>query len=275
MNNKALEIQSVITRRNIIQMIYDSKTGHTGGSLSSADIMTVLYFDTLNIDPKNPNDLNRDFFILSKGHSIEGYLSVLAEKNFFDKDKLKSFSHFKSDLIGHPNNKIPGIEMNTGALGHGLSIGVGIAIGLKRNNKNNKVFVLMGDGEQAEGSIWEAVMAAANYKLDNLVAIIDRNKLQISGNTENVMALDSIEQKYIAFNWDVTQIDGNDISQIKKALNLNHRGKPLMIIANTIKGKGIKEMENIAKWHHGVPSKEMYDSAMDQFDKKEKELNNV
>ncbi|MDC7242607.1 MAG: transketolase [Sphaerochaetaceae bacterium] len=272
MNNNALELQAVITRRDIVQMIYDSKTGHTGGSLSSADIMTVLYFSVLNVNPTNPKDPNRDYFILSKGHSIECYLSVLAEKGFFPKDKLKTYSKFKSDLMGHPSNKIPGIEMNTGSLGHGLSIGVGCALGLKKLNKKNKVFVLMGDGEQAEGSIWEAVMASANYNLDNLVAIIDRNRLQISGETEDIMSLNSLKDKYEAFNWEVIEVDGNDIAQLSHAFIKEHPNKPLLVIANTIKGKGIKEIENIAKWHHGVPTKEIYCSAMKQFEEKEKEI---
>lgn len=272
MNNIELELQAVNTRRSIIQMIYDGKTGHTGGSLSSADIMTALYFKVMNLNPNNPKDPARDYFILSKGHCVEGYLAVLAERGFFPKDKLLTFSKFKSDLIGHPNNKIPGIEMNTGALGHGLSIGVGIALGLKHQKKDNKVYVLMGDGEQAEGSVWEALMAASNYKLDNLVAVLDRNHLQISGNTENVMSLESIIDKYKAFNWDVIQIDGNNMDNIVMAFNIEHPNKPLMIVADTVKGKGVREMENVAKWHHGVPNEELYRSAMAQFDSKEKEL---
>lgn len=274
MNIKELEIQAVRTRRDIIQMIYKGKTGHTGGSLSSADIMTALYYEVLNVDPADPRKPDRDYFVLSKGHSVEGYLAVLAGRGFFPREELETYSQFGSRLIGHPSNKVPGVEMNTGALGHGLPVAVGMALGLKRQGKANKVYVLMGDGEQAEGSVWEGLMSGANYKLDNLTAILDRNHLQISGNTEDVMALDSISAKYAAFNWKTVRIDGNDMRQIVAALRLPHPGQPMIIIADTIKGKGVREMENKAKWHHGVPDEALYLSAMAQFDEKEKELLN-
>lgn len=274
MNIKELEIQAVRTRRDIIQMIYKGKTGHTGGSLSSADIMTALYYEVLNVDPADPRKPDRDYFVLSKGHSVEGYLAVLAGRGFFPREELETYSRFGSRLIGHPSNKVPGVEMNTGALGHGLPVAVGMALGLKRQGKANKVYVLMGDGEQAEGSVWEGLMSGANYKLDNLTAILDRNHLQISGNTEDVMALDSISAKYAAFNWKTVRIDGNDMRQIVAALRLPHPGQPMIIIADTIKGKGVREMENKAKWHHGVPDEALYLSAMAQFDEKEKELLN-
>ena len=272
MDTNMLAKKALQTRRNIIKMIYFAKTGHTGGSLSSADIMTALYFDVLNVNPKNPKDPDRDYFILSKGHCVEAYYSVLAERGFFPEAELMSFSQPGSSLLGHPSNKVPGIEMNTGALGHGLPIGVGAALGLKRQRRNNRVFVLMGDGEQEEGSIWEALMAGANYKLDNLTAIVDRNFLQISGNTEDVMALENLKDKYISFGWMVREIDGNDMIQIVHALKTAHIGKPLLVLAKTIKGKGVREMENQAKWHHGVPDEALYRSALSQFDECEKEL---
>ncbi len=268
-----LERKALETRRNILKMIYNAKIGHIGGSLSSADILTALYFDILNIDPTSPKMDNRDYFILSKGHSVEAYLSVLAERGFIKiDDVINNFCKFGSPFIGHPSNKIPGIEMNTGALGHGLPIGVGIAIGLKKQKRANRVFVLMGDGEQAEGSIWEALMAGANYHLDNLVAITDRNKLQISGSTEDVMALESLKEKYKAFGWETIEIDGHNMDEICSALNKEHKGKPLAVIANTIKGKGISEIENVASWHHGIPDENLFNAAMKEFDNKERML---
>ncbi|MDD3904017.1 MAG: transketolase, partial [Sphaerochaeta sp.] len=218
MTIRELELQAIETRRTLLTMIYRAKTGHTGGSLSSADIMTALFFKILNIDPQNPTWEKRDRFILSKGHCIEGYLAVLAERGFIPTEELDTFCQFKSRLIGHPNNKIPGIEMNTGALGHGLSIAAGMAIGLKKDSKNNRVFTLMGDGEQEEGSVWEAAMAASHYQLDNLICIIDRNHLQISGATERVMNLEPLAERWMSFGWAVREIDGNNMEEVVKAL---------------------------------------------------------
>lgn len=258
-------------------MIYHAKTGHTGGALSSADIMTALFFQILKLDPSNPSWEGRDYFILSKGHCVEGYLAVLAERGFFPTEELQTFSGFKSRLIGHPNNKIPGIEMNTGALGHGLSISVGMALGLKMDNKPNRVFTLMGDGEQAEGSVWEAAMAASHYKLDNLVAIIDRNHLQISGSTEDVIGLEPLAKRWESFGWEVTEIDGNAMDEVVQALSSVplKPTKPTLIIAHTIKGKGVKAMEHVASWHHGAPSKELYEESMAVFTRLEEELRNA
>ncbi len=274
MTIRELELQAVTTRRDLLTMIHNANTGHTGGSLSSADIMTALFYEVLNIDPQNPTWKERDYFILSKGHCVEGYLAVLAARGFFPKEELKTFSQFKSRLIGHPNNKIPGIEMNTGALGHGLSISVGVALGLKKSKKNNRVFVLMGDGEQGEGSVWEAAMAGSHYKLDNLVAIVDRNHLQISGSTGEIMNLEPLAERWAAFGWSIREIDGNNMQEIVATLTMApfERGKPSLIIAHTIKGKGVKEMENQAKWHHGVPNTQLFASTMDQLDRLEKEL---
>ncbi len=250
-------------RAELLQMIYEANTGHTGGALSSVDILVALYYGTMHIRPSEPTWPDRDRFVLSKGHSVEGYLCILADLGFFPRQELKTFSQYKSRLIGHPSNKVPGMEICSGALGHGLSVGVGMALGAKRQNKSWLTYVLMGDGELAEGSVWEAAMAAANYKLDNLVAIIDRNGLQISGSTEDVMALENLTAKWEAFGWTVINEDGHDIDRLIKTFNSIpiEKEKPLMVIARTIKGKGVRSMENVAKWHHGIPSPEQLEQA--------------
>lgn len=253
-------------RKDLLQMIYKAKAGHTGGSLSSVDILVALYYAVMDIDPSNPDWEDRDHFIMSKGHSVEGLYCVLADKGFFPKERLETFSQYESDLIGHPSLHVPGIEANTGALGHGLSIGVGTAIALKMDKKPQRVFVLMGDGELAEGSIWEAAMAGANYKLDNLIGIIDRNGLQISGNTEDVMALGDLRAKWEAFGWQVTTVNGHDFSQLITALTTVTSEKPHLILAKTVKGKGVSFMENVAKWHHGVPSEEQMQQALSDLE---------
>jgi len=263
----ALHRKAASIRRALLTMIYDAKTGHTGGALSSADILTALYYDIMRTDPKNPEWDGRDYFVLSKGHSVEGLLCILADKGFFDKSELETFCRLGTRLIGHPNNKVPGIEMCTGALGHGLSISVGMGKGLKMSGRSNRVYTLLGDGELAEGSVWEAAMAASYYALDNLTAIIDRNHLQISGDTENVMAQEPLAERWSAFGWHVVELDGNDMAAL---VNEFHKeppaNRPRMIIAHTVKGKGVKEMENVAKWHHGVPDADLFASAMRQFD---------
>jgi len=265
----SLEKKAIDLRKVVLKMIYDAKTGHTGGSLSSLDIIITLYNAVMKIDPQNPSWIERDRFILSKGHSVEGYYVVLADKGFFPAEELSTYCKFGTRLIGHPTVKIPGIEMNTGALGHGLSAGVGMAIAGKMDEKNYRVFVLMGDGEQAEGSVWEAAMSAAHYRLDNLIAIIDRNRLQISGNTEDVMKLESLRDKWTAFGWEVTEADGNSINDLLGVFGSIPlvSEKPTLIIANTVKGKGISFMENNAKWHHGVPDEVQYHQALDELDK--------
>lgn len=246
----------------ILDLVYQGKTGHIGGDLSSIDILTTLYYDVMSINPENMSDPNRDRFVLSKGHSVEALWVTLADKGFFPKEELKTFSQKGSLFIGHPNNKVNGVEMNTGSLGHGLPVCVGIALAAKMDGRSYQTYTLMGDGEQAEGSVWEGAMAAANYKLDNLTAIIDRNGLQISGTTEEVMALDNLTQKWEAFGWEVISVNGNDSSELKAALNRPHtKDKPKMIIANTIKGKGISQAENNPSWHHFVPSQEVYQEA--------------
>lgn len=267
--NVNLQKKAAQIRRDIVDIVYRTSAGHIGGSLSETDILVALYYEVMKIDPKNPHWSERDRFILSKGHAIDAYYCVLADRGFFDKERLQTYSQFGSDFIGHPNRAIPGIEMNTGALGHGLSIGVGMAIAGKMDNKDYRVFVLMGDGELAEGSVWEAAMAAANYKLDNLVAIIDRNRLQITGKTEDVMALTPLEDKWKSFGWNVSVVDGHDIPSICNALSKENKidGVPSLIIAETIKGKGISFMENNASWHHGVMNADQYKMACEELDK--------
>lgn len=255
---ESLTLKANQIRIELLKMIYNAKTGHTGGALSSTDILIALYYSIMNIDPDNPDDENRDRFILSKGHCVEGLLCILADRGFIHKEELKNFSKYNSVLIGHPTNKIAGIEMCSGALGHGLSVGVGMALGAKLRKKDYKTYILMGDGEQAEGSIWEAAMAGSYYKLDNLFAIIDRNHLQISGNTETVMGLGNLAQKWEAFGWNVYTIDGHDIYKIINELASagKNKGKPHIFIAETIKGKGVSFIENETKWHHKVPTEE-------------------
>lgn len=262
LKRKATEI-----RQDLLKMIFEAKTGHTGGSLSNTDILTVLYYEIMNVDSENPDWAGRDRYVQSKGHAVESYWAVLADKGFFPKEELKTFSQFNSRLIGHPNNKVPGVEMNTGALGHGLSISVGMALAAKMDGKSYKVYTLMGDGEQAEGSVWEGAMAASNYGLDNLVAIIDCNGLQITGNTKDVMSSEPLVDKWRSFGWHVIEVDGHDIEQMVSVLKKvpETEGKPTMIIAKTIKGKGVSFAENQVAWHHKVPSDEEYNTAMDEL----------
>ena len=266
-NINFLEKKAAQIRMDLLRMIYEGKTGHTGSSLSCTDILTTLYYGVLKVDPNNPKWEERDRFILSKGHSVEGFYCILGDKGFFPKEELMTFSKFGSKFIGHPNNKVPGVEMNTGALGHGLSISVGMALAAKMDGKSYKVFTLMGDGEQAEGSVWEAAMAGAHYKLDNLTAIIDRNKLQISGSTEDVMALETLEDKWRSFGWEVIAVNGHDYQQMLEAFdNIPAAdGKPTLIMAYTTKGKDVSYMENVAHWHHGVPTAEQLETALKEL----------
>ncbi len=248
MNLSELEKTAALRRADAVTMIARAGTGHTGGAMSCLDILTCLFYEI-----KRPGD----HFLLSKGHSVEGYWAILADLGFFPKADLCTYSQPGSPLIGHPNNKVNGVEMSTGALGHGLPIGVGMAIAEKRLGTQNRVFVLMGDGEQAEGSVWEAAMAGAHYGLDNLWAMIDRNRLQISGPTEDVMALENFGDKWRAFGWDVEEADGNDMAALVSYFGSDRpAGKPRCLIANTVKGKGLPFAENRAEWHHHVPSAE-------------------
>ena len=272
---KALQLKAEEIRSKVVEIVYASKGGHIGGSLSSVDIETALYFHVMNIDPKNPNMENRDRFILSKGHSVEALYSVLEAKGFINQSLLDTYGKFNSKLAGHPTKKTPGIELNSGALGHGLSVGIGMAMAAKMDQKSYKTYVLMGDGEQGEGSIYEAAMSGSHYKLDNVVAIIDRNKLQISGKTEDVMSLEPMRDRWEAFGWEVIDMGGNDMNDIVKTFeSLDYtNAKPKMIIAHTTKGMGISFMEKKASWHHGVPSIEQYNEANAEIGARIKSLN--
>lgn len=253
-------------RQDVVDMIVNGKGGHIGGDMSVMDVLVTLYFKEMNITKENFNTKDHDHFIMSKGHSVESLYAVLAEKGFFSRETvLKEFSQFGSKFIGHPNNKLPGIEMNSGALGHGLPVAVGMAIAERMNKSSNRVYVVMGDGELAEGSVWEGAMAGANYRLDNLCAVLDRNRLQISGSTEDVMALDDLHRKWESFGWHVIDVsDGNDIEKLAAAFEEARmvKGKPTVLIANTVKGKGSPVMENKASWHHHVPNEEEYRQIM-------------
>ena len=264
---RELRINSTKTRVNILKMTHEAKSGHPGGSLSGADILNVLYDKCLNIPKewdKSPDFDNRDRFILSKGHAAPLLYSVLAQYGFFPVKELMTLRKFGSKLQGHPSKgSVNGIETSTGSLGQGLSIGCGIAMGLKLNNNKASVVVFTGDGELQEGSCWEAFMQAGQRKLDNLIAIIDRNRLQIDGNTENVMSLDNLNDKIRAFNWNVIEINGHDYNQIYDAYNQTKKStKPTAIIANTIKGKGVSFMENQAGWHGKAPNDEELEIAL-------------
>ncbi|SEL72137.1 transketolase [Paenibacillus sp. cl141a] len=264
MDIRALKIKAAQIRMDLLTMIHRAQTGHTGGSLSNTDILTALYYEVMNIDPSNPNLEDRDRFVASKGHSVESLWCILADRGFFPKEELETYSQFGTRLIGHPNNKVPGIEMNTGALGHGMPISVGMALAAKRDGRPYRVFCLMGDGELAEGSNWEAAMAGSHYKLDNLIGIVDRNGLQISGSTEEVMGLEPLEEKWAAFGWHVVSVDGNDIEQLLAAFRSvpEVSGRPTLIMANTVKGKGVSFAENVPGWHHHVPNDEQLKLAL-------------
>lgn len=254
-------------RKRVIQIIFQAKAGHTGGSLSSVDVLTALYFKVMNYNPAEPGWSERDRFIMSKGHSVESLYCVLARAGYFSDDTLETYGSFKSMLAGHPTRKVPGVEVNSGALGHGLPVGTGMAIAAKMDGKKYRTFVLMGDGEQGEGSIYEAAMAASHYKLDNLIAIIDRNTLQISGKTETVMSLEPMRERWESFGWDVHDADGNDMDSLLSVFDsIKSDGKPHLVISHTTKGKGVSYMEGVAKWHHGVPSEEQYAIAISEID---------
>lgn len=265
---KRLERMANHLRSQVLEMIYRSGTGHTGSDLSCADILTALYFKVLNIDASNPNDPNRDRYVQSKGHAAEILWATLAEKGFFPKEELATFSQFGSRLLGHPNNEVPGVEMNTGSLGHGLGVCVGIALAGKLDHKDYRTYTLMGDGELAEGSVWEAAMAASHYQLGNLTAIIDNNGLQITGTNDFVMSTAPLAEKWRAFGWYVIEVDGNNISELLDAFASRENGhQPKMIIAHTIKGKGFSLAENQAGWHHRVPTEAEYQLAQAELEK--------
>ena len=259
MTIKELTLLAEQNRKRLVEVVYRAKAGHIGGDLSCLNVMTALYFDIMkNLNPQEPKAKDRDRFVLSKGHCVEALYVTLEAKGFLQPEVLDTLGQFGSILSGHPTIEVPGIEVNSGALGHGLSIGTGMAIAAKMDKKDWKTYVLMGDGEQGEGSIYEAAMAASKYHLDNLVAIIDRNHLQISGNTEDVMPIDSIKDRWTAFGWDVTSMNGDDMDSIVKTFHaIDYKnGQPHLIISESTKGRGVSFMEGIAKWHHGVLNEE-------------------
>jgi len=259
MEFEKLEDAAKNIRVSVIKSVYAAGSGHPGGSLSAADIVTALYFGEMNIDPKDPKMEGRDKFILSKGHAGPLQYAALAEKGFFPKDELLSLRKLGSRLQGHPDfKKLPGIEMSTGSLGQGFAASAGMAAANKLDKKDGRIYVLLGDGELQEGIVWEAAMSAAHYKLDNLVAVIDWNGLQIDGENDNVMAVKPVDEKFRSFGWNAIMIDGHDFKQITEALAAarNCKGKPTAIVAKTYKGRGVSFMENNAGWHGKAPNEE-------------------
>ena len=270
MNNLELEKMANEIRKDIVTAVHSAKSGHPGGSLSSADIFTYLYFEEMNVDPASPKWEDRDRFVLSKGHVAPGLYSTLAEKGYFPKEDLKTLRHTGSYLQGHPDMKhIPGIDMSSGSLGQGVSVAVGMAAAGKYDKKDYRVYTLTGDGEIQEGQIWEAAMWAGHRKLDNLVVIVDNNNLQIDGSVEDVCSPYPIDKKFEAFNFHVINIDGNDFDQIRAAFKeaRETKGMPTAIIAKTVKGKGVSFMENAAGWHGKAPNDEEYEIAMADLEK--------
>ncbi|KRQ87127.1 Transketolase 1 [Caloramator mitchellensis] len=261
------ELKSIATtiRKDIINMLTESASGHPGGSLSAVEILTALYFSEMKVDPKNPRWEDRDRFVLCKGHAAPVLYATLAEKGFFEKSHLMTLRKINSILQGHPNmNDTPGVDMSTGSLGQGLSVANGMALASKLDNKDYRVFALLGDGELEEGQVWEAAMTAAHYKLDNVTAFLDHNGLQIDGRVTEVMNVEPVDEKFRAFGWHVIVINGHSFEEIFKAIDEAKatKGKPTIIIANTVKGKGVSFMENQVGWHGTAPNKEQCDKAI-------------
>lgn len=266
---EALELKSIDYRKTILQIIHRSGAGHTGGSLSCVDILNVLYNHVMNITPNNFYEQDRDHYIQSKGHAVEALYTVLADQGFFSRQQLlEELNRQGTHFIGHPTRKVYGVEHNTGALGHGLSVAVGLALAGKLDGKKYRVFTLLGDGELAEGSSWEAAMTAAHYRLDNLVTIIDRNTLQITGHTEEVNALEPLADKFRAFGFAVKEVDGNNIDELVRVLDglPFTPEKPSLLLAHTVKGKGVSFMEDVKAWHHKVPSDEQLYIALQELE---------
>ena len=282
MKTNELRLIAEKNRKRLVEVVYQAKAGHIGGDLSCLNVMTALYFHVMNIDHSSDTPTivqcsmanvqwsNRDRFVLSKGHCVEALYVTLEAKGFLKPEILDTLGQFGSILSGHPTIEVPGIEVNSGALGHGLSIGIGMALAAKMDQKAYHTYVLMGDGEQGEGSIYEAAMAANRYHLENLVAIIDRNHLQISGNTEDVMPLDSIRERWTAFGWDVVEMNGDSMEDIVKTFDAidYQNGKPHLLISYTTKGYGVSFMEGIAKWHHGVLNAEQCEAAVKEIEER-------
>ncbi len=254
MSDRDLILRSFALRRRLLRVIHTAGAGHTGGGLSCLDILSVLYHRVLHVSPETADHPGRDRYVQSKGHCVEALYTVLADCGFFPAADLDTVCRYRSPYVGHPTRKIRGIEMNTGALGHGLSVCVGMALAARMDSATYRTYTLLGDGELAEGSNWEAAMAASHYHTDNLVAILDHNSLQITGRTRDVMSNEPLAEKWRAFGWAVRAVDGHDYAALTAALTCPHPGQPLLIVAHTIKGKGVSFMEQVAKWHHGVPS---------------------
>ena len=276
-NQEILEMQKIACKVRIwtIEGVFNAKSGHPGGSLSAADMMTYLYFKEMNVDPKNPKDPDRDRFVLSKGHCCPALYAVLALKGYFSTDEIKVLRHIGAMLQGHPDMKgTPGVDMSSGSLGQGVSAACGMALAGKLDNKDYRVYAMLGDGECEEGQVWEAAMFASHMKLDNLCLIVDFNGLQIDGNVNDVAGLEPLDEKFAGFGFEVIKIDGNDFNEIETALEKAKtvKGKPTVIIANTVKGKGISYMENQIGWHGKAPNADEYKIAMDELNAQLKKL---
>ncbi|MCG1666717.1 MAG: transketolase [Thermoplasmata archaeon] len=271
---KEITIKAYEIRKLALKMIYNAQSGHPGGSLSSAEILASLYFKVLRLDPKNPNWEDRDRFILSKGHASAAYYAALALRGFFPLEELFEFRKINSRLQGHPTVHVPGVDMTTGSLGQGLSNAIGMAIAGKLDEKDYTVYVLIGDGEMDEGIVWEAVLNAPHRKLDNLIVILDRNKYQLDGATESILKLEPIEDKFRAFNWEVFTVDGHDVEQILRAIGMakEKNGKPKIIVANTVKGKGVSFMENTHEFHGKAPNKDQFEKAISELETMERKI---
>lgn len=271
---KQLQATACKVRMGVIEGTYNAKSGYPGGSLSIADLVTYLYFAKLNVDPKNPEMEDRDRLVLSKGHCAPALYSVLAERGFFDKDELKSLRHIGSMLQGHPCIHIPGVDMSSGSLGQGISVACGMALSGKISSKDYKVYAILGDGEIEEGQVWEAAMFASHYKLDNLVAIVDNNGLQIDGKITEVCSPEPIDKKFEAFGWHVIVINAHDFDEIERAFDEAEKisGKPVAIIQKSVKGKGVSFMENQVSWHGSAPNREQYEQAMSELEAQLKSL---
>ena len=265
---KQLEIQACKIRMGILTGVYNAKSGHPGGSLSIADTLTYLYFNKMNVDPKDPDNEKRDRFVLSKGHTAPALYSALANKGFFDLEELKSLRHIGALLQGHPCIHIPGVDMSSGSLGQGISVAAGMALSVKISNESYKVYTVLGDGEIEEGQVWEAAMFAAHYKLDNLIAVVDNNGLQIDGPIDEVMSPYSICDKFKAFGWHVIEADAHDFDSLDDAFTEadSVEGKPVVIVQKSVKGKGVSFMENQVSWHGSAPNAEQYEQAMSELE---------
>ncbi|MCJ7544742.1 MAG: transketolase [Phycisphaerae bacterium] len=271
---RELNAKSLEYRRKLLAIIKHAQAGHTSGDLSCIDILNVLYNHVLRVSPQTLTSPDRDRYVQSKGHSVEALYVVLADRGFFPPEQLDTLGCYRSTFIGHPTRKVAGIEQNTGALGHGLAVAVGMALAGKMDGRGYRVFCLLGDGELAEGSNWEAMLAAAHYKLDNLIAIVDRNCLQITGPTEQVCALEPLMDKFRAFGLAVREADGHDVGALMEALAAVpfEAGRPSVLVAHTVKGKGVSFMEGDPKWHHGTPSDEEYSQALEELAKARQRL---